>query len=252
MYKVIVVEDEELVRKGIVLATDWASLNCVVVGEAANGLEGCELVRRHSPHLVITDVKMPVMSGVEMVEALRKEGCKADFIFLTAYSDFAYAQKALKMGVADYLLKPFVDGELEQAVEKVKHRIAAENEGLLNDDGIVLRFNVPKGAKSRYVELALEYISENYPSPDISVKEVAEHLSISEGYLSRVFKKETSYTFNNYLTHYRIHAAMEELRDRRVKVYEVAEKVGYQDTTYFSTLFKKLTGITPSEFQDRC
>lgn len=105
MYKAVVVEDETITRRGIVLTVNWASLNCVLAGEASNGEEGASLIARISPDIVITDVKMPRMDGVEMISKLRQEGCNSKFIILTAHSDFKYAQSALRMGVSDYLLK---------------------------------------------------------------------------------------------------------------------------------------------------
>lgn len=251
MLKVIVVEDEELVRKGIVLTVDWGSMDCVVVGEASNGAEGIEIAQKHKPDLIITDVRMPVMDGVEMIRRLQEQSSTASYIILTAYSDFTYAHNALKLGVADYLLKPFTDQDFEQAVEKVKSK-QAQHSAAAQSPLPILRFNLEKGNKSKYVEQAVAYIRQNYSNPDISVSMVAEYLDISEGYLSRIFKKETDYTFINYLTHYRIHSAMNLLKDTRMKIYEVADKVGYLDTTYFSTLFKRLIGVSPSEFQDRC
>ena len=109
-----------------------------------------------------------------------------------------------------------------------------------------------KGDKSKYVLEAMAYISKHYNDPDISVGTVAQSLNISEGYLSHTFKKETDYTLLNYITRYRIHKAMELLKDCRVKVYEVAEQVGYRDIAYFSATFKKYTGISPSEYQLTC
>lgn len=88
MLKVLVVEDEEMIRKGIVLTVDWAALGCVVVGEASDGIEGLEAVKRLEPNLIITDVKMPRMDGLEMFRRLRQEGCTARVIILTAYDNF--------------------------------------------------------------------------------------------------------------------------------------------------------------------
>ena len=107
-----------------------------------------------------------------------------------------------------------------------------------------------KGDKSKYVLQAMDYIGEHYNDPNITVGEIAQHLGLSEGHLSHTFKKETDYTLLNYLTRYRIHKAMELLRDCRLKVYDVAEQVGYKDITYFSSTFKKLVGVSPSEYQD--
>ena len=163
-------------------------------------------------------------------------------IILTAYDNFAYAQSALRLGAVDYLLKPFHDGDLENAVTRIqqRRRPAAEATPI---------GAARKGDKSKYVLEAMDYISKHYNEPDISVGTVAQSLNISEGYLSHTFKKETDYTLLNYLTRYRIHKAMELLKDCRVKVYEVAEQVGYRDIAYFSATFKKYAGISPSEYQ---
>ena len=246
MLKVLIVEDEEMIRKGIVLTVDWAALDCVVVGEAANGLEGLEAARRLEPSLIITDLKMPQMDGIEMLRTLRAEGCNAFVIILTAYDNFSYAQSALRLGAVDYLLKPFHDGDLENAVNRLRARMDSETQ-----DPVTL--GTPrKGDKSKYVLEAMAYISKHYNEPDISVGTVAQSLNISEGYLSHTFKKETDYTLLGYITRYRIHKAMELLKDCRVKVYEVAEQVGYRDIAYFSATFKKYTGISPSEYQLTC
>lgn len=249
MYKVVVVEDETMARKGIILTIDWSALGCVVVGEAANGEEGAALVARLAPDIVVTDVRMPRMDGVEMITKLRAEGCTAKFIILTAYSDFKYAQSALRLGVSDYLLKPLKDGELEDVVRHIQGQ-EQNREAQAAADAPVLRLNPVKNTKNKYVEQAVQLIREHYRE-DINISTVAGELEISEGYLSRVFKKETDYTFTSYLTLYRMKIAMNLLKDCRVKVYEVAEQVGYSDTAYFSAQFKKVTGISPSEYQDR-
>ena len=246
MLKVLIVEDEEMIRKGIVLTVDWAALDCVVVGEASNGLEGLEAAKRLEPSLIITDLKMPQMDGIEMLQNLREQGCKAYVIILTAYDNFTYAQSALRLGAVDYLLKPFHDGDLENAILRLQNRRES------GSDTPEIIDTPRKGDKSKYVLEAMAYISKHYNEPDISVGTVAQSLNISEGYLSHTFKKETDYTLLNYLTRYRIHKAMELLKDCRVKVYEVAEQVGYRDIAYFSATFKKYTGMSPSEYQITC
>ena len=244
MLKVLVVEDEEMIRKGIVLAVDWAAMDCVVVGEAANGVEALEAVERLNPSLIITDLKMPRMDGIEMLRCLRDRGNHVYVIILTAYDSFTYAQSALRLGAVDFLLKPFHDGDLEQAVTALRRRM----EGAEREEPALP--GLKKGDKSKYVLEAMDYIGKHYQDPNISISDIALDLGISEGHLSRTFKKETDYTLLNYLTRYRIHKAMELLRDCRVKVYEVAAQVGYRDSTYFSATFKRVTGLTPSEYQD--
>lgn len=241
MKKVVIVEDEELVRRGIVQAVDWQSVDCVVAGEAADGAEGLEVIRREKPDIIVTDIKMPRMDGIEMLRRLRGEGNAAAVILLTAYSDFTYAQAAVKLGAVDYLLKPFHDGELEEAVERLADRGGHGPARAAPE--------IPSGAKSKYVMESLRYVSEHYAEPDMSIAQVAKSLGISEGHLSHVFKRETGRTLGSYVTDYRIQRAKELLRDCRSKVYEVAEAVGYRDITYFSAAFKKAAGMSPSEYQ---
>ena len=249
MLKVLVVEDEELIRKGIVLAVDWAALDCVVVGEASNGEEALDAVERYDPSLIITDLKMPRMDGLEMLRRLRERGCGAYVIILTAYDSFEYAQSALRLGAVDFLLKPFHDGDLEQALSNLRRRIQPPAPAQSAASPPLFQ-GLKKGDKSKYVLEAMDYIGAHYNDPGISVGSIAQHLGLSEGHLSHLFKKETDYTLLNYLTRYRIHKAMELLRDCRARVYEVAEAVGYKDITYFSATFKKVVGMSPSEYQD--
>lgn len=246
MLKVLIVDDEAVVRRGIMLGVDWAALGCAVVGEASNGEEGLAAAERYSPNLIVTDVRMPHMDGVEMMRCLRERGYKGHIIVLSAYNDFDYARSALRHGAADYLLKPFRDQDLAAAVLRVRERDEARVS--TQDDLLAL----PKGDKSKYVLQTLEYIAAHYADTDINITSIARSIGISEGHLSHVFKKETSYTALGYLTQYRIHMARKLLSDCRYKVYEVAGMVGYRDVAYFGATFKKLTGLSPSEYQARC
>lgn len=248
MLKVLIVDDEPTMRKGLVMGVDWAAMDCVVVGEAANGEEGLQAAKRYNPGLIITDIRMPKMDGLEMLAELRKRGSLVHVILLTAYDDFDYVRSALQHGAVDYLLKPFRDDELRAAIT----RLQAWQSGRQNLPTIHSPILPEKGDKSKYVLQAVSFIAEHYTDADISITTIAEAMGVSEGHLSHIFKKETSYTVISYLTQYRIHAAMELLKDCRHKVYEVAEKVGYRDVSYFSSTFKKLTGMSPSEYQDRC
>lgn len=248
MYKVVVVEDEKRVRQGIIMGTDWSKINCIVMGEAANGEEGVGMIRKCRPDIVITDIRMPKMMGLEMIEKIYGEGLEPYVIFLTAYDDFVYAQQAIRLGAADYLLKPFKDGELENAIRKIieKNRRDTERKEQQNQE-----LRLDPGDKSKYIMDAIAYVDANYANPNISVREVADSLGISEGHLSHLFRKETDSTLMVFVTKRRMRAAMTLLQDYRHKIYEVAEQVGYRNITYFSATFKKYVGVSPSEYQDR-
>lgn len=148
MIKVIVVDDERFVRMGIVGETDWETLGCEVVGEAENGLEALDLVHEKDPDLMICDIRMPKMNGLEMLKKLREEGNPIQVIFLTAYSEFSYAREALKLYAFDYLLKPFEDGELEDAILRAKERIETERAArrpVISDSGALENGLVSRG-----------------------------------------------------------------------------------------------------------
>ena len=246
MYKVIVVEDEKIVRQGIIRTTDWNKLNCTVVGEAGNGEEGAELIRKLNPDLVITDIRMPKMTGIEMLESLKAEMPRMPMvILLTAYDDFAYAQQAIRLGARDYVLKPFEDNKLENCVLRILNEVQSSSN--VSDDAAQSSSDADM---SKYLAEAFKYIEENYSNPELSAQMVADHLNISTGHLSHLFRKETEYTMSGYVLECRMNAAKRYLKDYRYKVYEVAEMVGYKDLTYFSATFKKFVGVTPKDYQN--
>ena len=241
MNTLLVVEDEKLIRQGIVAMIRRSSVPVEEILECRNGEEALEILRKRRVDVMFTDIRMPKMDGIEMLERLRQAGKTTHVIILTAYDSFSYVQTALRLEAVDYLLKPFHDGDLEKAVQRVQAKLAPKQTVLPE----------PKtGSGNRYVSEAIQYIKNHYQEPDISVSSVAQSLNISEGHLSHTFRKETGSTLLGYLTRYRIHKAAELLKDCRVKVYEVAEQVGYRDIGYFSNTFKKITGKTPSEYQD--
>ncbi|MBP5158737.1 MAG: response regulator [Lachnospiraceae bacterium] len=247
MYKVLRVDDETIVRKGIISEVDWGALDCAVVGEASNGIEGIEAFERFGPDIIISDIRMPKMDGIEMVRQIRDRGSDVSVIFLTAYSDFTYAQNAIKLVAADYLLKPFEDGELEASIERVKEKIKASPAP--RDEANEALTDLLSGDPSVYIRDAAQYISSNCRKNDLSVAMIAEAIGLSEGHLSRTFKQETGKTLASFITDYRMCEAKRLLKDPRNKVYEVASLVGFKDITYFATTFKKHTGLTPTEYQ---
>ena len=251
MTKVLIVDDEKYVRMGIKSDTDWALIGCEVVGEASNGLEALEVAENTRPDLVVSDIRMPKMDGIELAEKLIEKYPNVKVIFLTAYNEFEYARQAVRIGVSDYLLKPFSDGELEGSIQRLLHLHpnAPASSSELEEQLIPLKKK--EEVSNRYVSAAIEYIEDHYPDSDFSLGALAESMSVSEGHISRLFKAETDISINNYLTKYRIKMAMDYLKDVQVKVYEVAEKVGYQDIAYFSNTFKKLVGKTPSDYQSK-
>ena len=260
MYRVVVVEDSLLLRKGIIFTTDWNALHCEVVGEAENGLEGLRIILELRPDIVITDIRMPGLDGIQMIERLQNK-CDALFIILTAYNSFEYARKALRYGVVEYISKPLDELEFQTLLVRTCAKVAQRKEyekvkvqmEKMDDSRIMLFQEYLRGDQSvqkSHVSRAVHFIESNF-SDDIGVQEISKGLQMSESYLSRLFKDETGYTIGDYLLNYRIKQACLLLDDSSAKIYEVANQVGFRDQRYFSVLFKKIVGITPREFQNK-
>lgn len=244
MKKVLVVEDEDVIRKGVIQSIDWTALGCEVVAEAENGRIALEMVKRHDPALIVTDIRMPDMDGLTFLKQLREQENKADVIVLTAYDNFEYIRSALRLGAVDYLLKPLEEKELEQIIRKLqKKRAAAPKQSAPQQKR-------KQEIANSYVRDAVQFIQRNYSDPTMCVRTVAEHLNISESYLSHLFKQETGDTVLQHLTACRLQHAKELLGDYRMKIYEVADAVGYRDVSYFAAVFRKATGVSPSDYQN--
>lgn len=123
MYKLLIVEDEPLVRLGLRTTINWEKLNIEIVGEAKNGVEGFKMAVDLNPDIIITDVKMPLKSGTEMIEELRQAGNNSEIIILSGFGEFEYAKSAIQNNVSFYLLKPISNEELIDAITKLIEKI---------------------------------------------------------------------------------------------------------------------------------
>jgi len=253
MYKVLIVEDEDIMRKGLMFMAKWQEVDCIVVGEAVNGQDGLEKIRKYQPDIVIVDINMPVMNGLEMLEkSIREYGY--DAIIVSGYGEFEYARRGISLGITEYLLKPIDYPKLYEAIKKIQskrnanikmkdtiHQIDVEKKKL----GILDYMERKTG--NRYIDLMIQTIHEKYPTR-LSLNDISEQCKMSCTYLNVNFKNETGYTFNDYLNRYRIQKAVDLLRDNQFKIYEIAEMVGFSDYKYFIKVFKKYTGCSPARF----
>ena len=257
MIKTVLVEDEETVRREISLTTPWHDLGCLLIGEAANGIDGLALIMKVRPDLVITDIRMPGLDGLAMLEEVEEQlgDEKPKAILLTGHTDFEYARKGIRLGVCEYLLKPIDDDEFHSLLKNIADELDSVNTSSQEKEGspILLDFkeydmNATGDSKDYYVRKAVQIIGGNY-SRDISMADVADQMRITQGYLSRVFKERTGYTFLEYLTLFRLRKAVELLRDRSLLISEAAYRSGFHDNGYFTQLFKKYTGVTPGQYR---
>ncbi len=245
MYNLMIVDDEKWIRHGLAQAIDWSPLKVTLVREAENGEQALRLAAEQRPDVVITDIRMSGMGGLSLCEELQTRYPGIQMILISGYREFSFAQKALRLGVADYLLKPIDETALLSAVKLCLARTPRLEVAPASTPN-------PEPATELHpaVRAVMQYVEQNY-ARKISLSTAAAHVHMNNSYLSKLFTDEMKENFTHYLARVRIDHAIEMLADPSMKIYQIAGNVGYPDAKYFVTTFKELTGYTPSEWRVR-
>ena len=251
MLRVLIVEDEDIIRKGIAYTMDWISMGCVIAGEAADGKEGIEKILEIKPDIVLADIMMPHVDGIEMIRRT-KDIVNYKSILLTSYAEFSYAKQAIDLNVSNYLMKPVDEDELKEAIAKVSAQIEKEKEieqfYEKSASGLDLEeYYLKAGKESPHVLAVLKITEERYQEK-LSVESIADEIGVSASYLSRKFKNATGLTYLDFLNKFRVQQAIKLLETGSYKVYEVSDRVGFTDYKHFNSVFKRYTGQSPSDF----
>ena len=237
--RLLMIDDEQTSFEIVKATVDWKSFD-IVPEYAESAAEAMEKIKQEMPDIVLTDIMMPGIDGFELIEWIKTNSYNCEIIILTAYGTFEYARKALDFGVTGYLLKPINEAELKDLINKAIYNI---NQNSKQPDHInAVNYSLP-------VRLACEYIEKNFQE-NINLNKISNYVSLSKNYFCNIFKKETGITIWDYLIKIRMEEAKRMLLDTGLKTYEVSERVGYDDPSYFGRLFKKYTGFTPIEFRD--
>lgn len=257
MYKVLIVEDEELICKGLRYNYEWNKLDCVVIGEENNGKDGLRAIKEMRPDIVITDIRMPIMSGLEMIQEASEE---YDFssIIISGYDEFELAKKAIQLGVCEYLIKPLDYDQLDLALQRAQtwlearrnyERNKSKQGNILDIELINKNLADMENIHSRRVKKMLAFVEENY-NKKIGMSDLVELLDTSGTYLNQKFKLETGLTFNDYLNRYRIQKSIQLMKEGNQKISCIAVEVGFRDYKYFIDVFKKYIGMSPGKFME--
>ncbi len=254
-YKIMVVDDEPIMREAIASQVPWEKHQIDLVKSAAHAIEAMEYLQDHKVDLILVDIKMPVISGIDLIKLVREKNNSVEFVVISGYADFFYAQQTLRLGARDYLLKPFDETTLLNTV------IAAKEEweqrkllSDLHDNGIKIMQNVSdtRKAYSTTVSQVLKIISEEIANKDLSLKWIStERMFLNENYLCKRFQEEVQQRFSAYLFEHRMILAMQLIsKDPDIQIQTVAKETGFGDNSqYFSISFKKYTGYTPTEYR---
>lgn len=236
--KLLIAEDEDVIRNGmekyIRLHTDRFSK----IYLAKNGQEAIDIIFKNRPEVLLLDVQMPVKSGLEVMKETKAAGILPETIILSGFEEFRYAQQALRYGARDYMLKPSRSSDILKQLLKTVNDIEGRAEG----------YDEVEGGHRNMVHRAKEYIEEYYME-ELTLQRVADEVGISAGYLSTLFSQYLGCGFIDYLNKIRIERACDYLKQNYFKTYEIAYRVGYRDEKYFARVFKKVTGMSPSEYK---
>ena len=242
MYKVIVADDERWIALGIekMIKNMGNSLELCAIAE--DGVSAFELLLEHKPDIFITDIRMPGLNGLELLEKIRAYHIRCRVIIISGYAEFEYAQKAITLGVAGYLLKPIEPKEFHylllgilEELDQQKQEKELQSEEEPPSPGITC-------------EIVMRIRSEPIDQ-QTTLGDLAKEYGLCTASLSNLLKKELGMPYSRYVNERRIREAKKLLKDETLSLEAIAEKVGYHDYFYFIKIFKKMVGETPAKYR---
>lgn len=235
--RVLLVDDEIMIREGFKKLFDWEAHECVVVGEAADGMEAITKIDEEQPDIVIMDINIPIINGLKVIQLSRVKYPSMAFVIVSGYDDFSYCREALRLQITDYILKPVNYEEFGSCIDQLK--ISLYNNEVKEK---------PVVKKERVITGITKYMQEHL-SEDVSLHILSEEFHLNSQYISQLFKNEIGLNFPTYLTNIRMEHAKKLLLSTSLSIAEVSEQSGYGDYRVFTKVFKKSEGITPSQYR---
>ncbi|WP_313076185.1 response regulator transcription factor [Lacrimispora sp.] len=256
MYTLLIVDDEATIRKGLGMLP-WKEHGIELVAILKDGLEAAEWVNSREIDILLTDIRMPGMSGIQLAKLTMQNYPGAKVILLTGYGEFEYAREAISLRVFDYILKPSTPQEIINCVANACQKYDVESnarqrlkelELKVQDYSILLKPAEGLIEAEERIDLIIQFIYANYEK-ELPLSVLAEEFHFTTVYMSHYIKKETGYTFLDILTSVRMYYAAKYLKDTKMKNGEICRRVGIADERYFGQIFKKKYGMTPYEYR---
>lgn len=235
--RVLLVDDEIMIREGFKRLFDWESHNCEVVGEAADGMEALSQINNLLPDIVVMDINIPIVNGLKVASMSRIKYPDMAFIIVSGYDDFSFCREALRMQITDYILKPVNYEEFGTCIDNLRISLfekEKKNGAMQEEDSTILAI--------------VHYMQENL-SEEISLNRLSEKFHLSAQYISQLFKTEVGVNFLTYLTNIRLEHAKKLLLSSALSIAEISQRSGYNDYRVFTKVFKRVEGVTPSQYR---
>lgn len=243
-YHILIADDEDRILKNMYQIIKDAFVDRAEIQLAANGLECIRIMREWTVDLLITDIRMPGLDGIELIQKVRETNSDVEILVISAYEDFNYAKRLIPYGVMDYLVKPI---SVDQLLGKVKNAMTKASAEIRKTHEEINTSEERYRAKA-LIKKAKEYIKQQVYHP-LSLSDVAEYLHISKSYLSVMFKNEIGENISSYINSEKIKEAKKLLLETEMSVSEISEKLGYSTSKYFIEKFSKSTGISPAKYR---
>jgi two-component system response regulator YesN len=248
MFRVLLVDDEPWDLLGMEKGFPWSETGFSVIGQTTNPVEALDIILKEVPDVIFTDIRMPEISGIELIKKARENNIKSEFIIVSGYAEFEYAKEVIKYSGYYYLLKPIDLDEAEELLKKLYIHLKQKQDVSLSDVGNYSEIHGESYITNENFKKLLDYINSNY-SEEISLNELSEKFHLNTTYICDLFKEITDKTFLEYITDIRMKKACELLKDTRLSIAEIAEKTGYKDYYYFNKVFKKNLGVPPGKYR---
>ena len=243
VYRVMVVEDEKIIRNGVTSVINRFGNGMQVCWECADAYTAWDLFQAEGPDLVVTDIVMRGMTGLDLTRKIREVGSDVPVVLLSGYAEFEYARNAIQLGVCEYVVKPLNIKRFTELLARLK-QLMDERSGV---PASIREEETSAGNQAiRRVE---EYVCANLGG-DLSLSTVAAKVNLSTNYLSMLFKNKTNQKYTEYVLHMRMEKAKKLLQESEFKIYEISEICGYNSVKHFISAFKKYTGTTPMQYKN--
>lgn len=241
MWKVMIADDELYIIEAMEKLIDWNKMNCQLVFKARNGQELLEQIKQQTPDIIITDIVMPLVNGIDIARYVYENKLSSKVIILSAYTEFEYAREAIQYDVCGYIVKTSLMETLPEIILKAIDKLSTEQNR---------RTNVMEELQENDIIAKLySYISLHY-TERLTLTQIAEHVHANSSYVSRLYKKKTGENLFVTINKMKLEKAKEYILHGH-KIYETAQMVGFDDVSYFSRIFKKYEGCSPREYEKR-
>lgn len=248
MYRVLIAEDDVAIRFYYKMMKTWTECGFTIAGEEGDGHHAAERLKKESFDLIFTDIRMPFMDGVELLEHIRNEGITTPVVFASSYSDFQYAQKGIVYGLFDYILKPVDEKKLAEVLLRVKKKLDEESEKKLDNVMTALLNEMGVSADNEFVKKMAVYCSENY-TDFLASDDVADMFGVRKDYFGKLFKQHFNIPYSEFRSKVKFAYAIELMKTGNYMAYEVSDMLGFSSYQYFSKNFKAVTGKNLSDFK---